>query len=44
MKKIIIAGSASFYKEALEIKNELENKCYYVVDYPKNINDDIDLV
>ncbi len=30
MRKIIIAGSATFYKEALEIKNELENKGYYV--------------
>lgn len=35
MRKIIIAGSATFYKEALEIKNELENKGYYVIDYPK---------
>ena len=43
MRKIIIAGSATFYKEALEIKNELENKGYYVVDYPKNINVDIEL-
>lgn len=43
MRKIIIAGSATFYKEALEIKNELENKDYYVVDYPKKINDDIEL-
>ena len=43
MRKIIIAGSAKFYKEALEIKNELENKDYYVVDYPKKINDDIEL-
>ena len=43
MRKIIIAGSATFYKEALEIKNELENKGYYVIDYPKKINDDIEL-
>ena len=43
MRKIIIAGSATFYKEALELKQELENKGYYVVDYPKNINDDIEL-
>ena len=43
MRKIIIAGSAFFYKEALKIKNELENKGYHVVDYPKNINDDIEL-
>ena len=43
MRKIIIAGSATFYKQALEIKNELENKGYYVIDYPKKINDDIEL-
>ena len=43
MRKIIIAGSATFYKEALEIKNELENRDYYVIDYPKKINDDIEL-
>lgn len=43
MRKIIIAGSATFYKEALEIKNELENKDYNVIDYPKKINDDIEL-
>ena len=43
MRKIIIAGSATFYKEALELKQELENKNYYVVDYPKKINDDIEL-
>ena len=42
MRKIIIAGSAFFYKEALEIKNELENKNYYVIDYPKKINADIE--
>lgn len=42
MRKIIIAGSAFFYKEALKIKNELENKGYYVIDYPKKINDDIE--
>ena len=40
MRKIIIAGSATFYKEALELKQELENKNYYVIDYPKKINDD----
>ena len=39
MRKIIIAGSASFYKEALEIKKELENKKYNVIDYPRKIND-----
>ena len=43
MRKIIIAGSASFYKEAQEIKNELENKNYNVIDYPKKINVDIEL-
>ena len=43
MRKIIIAGSATFYKEALKIKNELENKNYNVIDYPKRINDDIEL-
>jgi len=43
VRKIIIAGSATFYKEALEIKNKLENKGYYVIDYPKKINDNIEL-
>ena len=43
MRQIIIAGSATFYKEALELKQELENKNYYVIDYPKKINDDIEL-
>ena len=43
MRKIIIVGSAFFYKEAIEIKNELESKDYYVIDYPKKINDDINL-
>ena len=43
MRKIIIAGSATFYKEALELKQELENRNYYVIDYPKKINDDIEL-
>ena len=43
MTKIIIVGSATFYKEALELKQELENKNYYVIDYPKKINDDIEL-
>lgn len=41
MRKIIIAGSAFFYKEALELKKELEKKDYYVIDYPKKINDNI---
>ena len=39
MRKIVIAGSAKFYKEALELKKELENKDYNVIDYPKNINE-----
>jgi len=43
MRKIIIAGSATFYKEALEIKKELESKNYNVIDYPKKINGDIEL-
>ena len=43
MRKIIIAGSATFYKEALEIKKELESKNYNVIDYPKKINDGIEL-
>ena len=43
MRKIIIAGSATFYKESLKLKEELENKNYYVIDYPKKINDDIEL-
>ena len=43
MRKIIIAGSATFYKEALELKQELENKNYYVIDYPKKINNDIEI-
>ena len=38
-----IAGSTTFYKETLELKQELENKNYYVIDYPKKINDDIEL-
>ena len=43
LRKIIIAGSATFYKEAFDIKEELENKNYEVIDYPKKINDDIEL-
>jgi hypothetical protein len=39
MRKIIIAGSSYFYKEAQEIKQKLENKKYKVIDYPKKIND-----
>ena len=42
MRKIVIAGSAKFYKEALELKKELENKNYKVIDYPKNINVNIE--
>lgn len=38
MRKTVIVGSAKFYKEALEMKKELENKDYNVIDYPKNIN------
>ena len=43
MRKIIIVGSAKFYKEAQEIKKELENKDYYVIDYPKKINDNVEI-
>ena len=42
MRKIVIAGSAKFYKEALELKKELENKDYKVIDFPKNINVNIE--
>ena len=42
MRKIVIAGSAKFYKEALELKKELENKDYNVIDYFKNINVNIE--
>ena len=42
MRKTVIAGSAKFYKEALELKKELENKDYNVIDYPKNINVNIE--
>ena len=38
MRKIIIAGSATFYKEAFDMKKELENKNYDVIDYPRNID------
>ena len=37
-RKIVIAGSAIFYKEALELKDELEHKKYIVLDYPKKID------
>ena len=43
MRKIIIAGSAKFYKEALQLKEELESKNYIVIDYPKKIRDDVQL-
>ncbi len=43
MRKIVIAGSAKFYKEALELKKELEDKNYNVIDYPKNINVNIEM-
>ena len=42
MRKIIIAGSARFYKEVIEFKKELENMNYNVIDYPKNINVNIE--
>ena len=42
MRKIVIAGSAKFYKEELELKKELENNDYNVIDYPKNINVNIE--
>ena len=38
MRKIVIAGSAKFYKEALELKKELEDRNYNVIDYTKHIN------
>lgn len=41
MRKIIIASSAKFYKEAFELKSKLENRGYEVIDYPRNINDNI---
>ena len=43
MRKIIIASSAFFYKEAIEIKEELEKSDYEVIDYPKKINDNIEI-
>ena len=42
MRKIVIAGSAKFYKEALELKKELENMNYNVIDYPRNIDANIE--
>ena len=41
MRKIIIASSAKFYKEAFELKGELENRGYEVIDYPRSINDSV---
>lgn len=38
MKKIIIAGSAKFYKEVLEYKQKLEENNYIVLNYPKKID------
>lgn len=38
MKKIVIVGSATFYKEVLEWKERLEKLNYCVLDYPKKIN------
>lgn len=38
MRNIIIASSAKFYKEALDLKEELESQNYNVIDYPRNIN------
>ena len=43
MRKIIIAGSAKFYKEAKELKKELEKERYEVIDYPKKIDNTIEL-
>ena len=43
MRKIIIAGSATFYKQAFDMKKELESKNYKVIDYPKNIDDSIEV-
>ena len=42
MRKIVIACSAKFYKEAQELKEELEKQKYDVIDYPEKINDTID--
>ena len=41
MRKIIIASSAKFYKEAFELKGELETRGYEVIDYPRSINDSV---
>lgn len=38
MRNIIIAGSSKFYKEVLDLIEELEQKGYNVLNYPKKIN------
>ena len=38
MKKIIIEGSAKFYNEVIEYKQELEKNNYMVINYPKKID------
>lgn len=43
MRKIVIAGSAKFYKEVQKIKEALEKREYEVIDYPKKINDTIEI-
>ena len=43
MRKIIIAGSGKFYKEAEELKEELQKRDYKVIDHPKKINHNIEL-
>ena len=43
MRKIIIAGSATFYKEAFDMKKELESKGYDVIDYLRHINDSMEV-
>ncbi|MFA6588698.1 MAG: hypothetical protein WCT08_06600 [Patescibacteria group bacterium] len=35
MKKVVISASTSFYKEAIDWKENLENKGYKVLAYPK---------
>jgi diphthamide synthase subunit DPH2 len=42
MRKIVIASSAKFYNEVLELKKELENKGYNVIDHPRKINVNIE--
>lgn len=43
MRKIIIAGSSKFYKEAEKLKTKLEKKGYEVLNYPKKIDETIEL-